>query len=159
MTGDPPGTEDDQIMHADAAIGATRSVRPATWREANPGLRGMLWRGARGHCPACGEGRLFAGYLKPVDRCEACGTDIGRIRADDAPPYFTIFIAGKVIAPFVFGLERALAPPLWVHAVLWGPVITLACILLLRPVKGATIGLMLRLGIDGSEHGPESGRA
>lgn len=159
MLGGLPGTGEDQIMHADAASGAIPSPRPATWRDADPGLRGMLWRGARGRCPACGEGRLFAGYLKPVDRCEACGTEFGRIRADDAPPYFTIFIAGKLIAPFVFGLERALAPPLWVHAALWGPVITLACILLLRPVKGATIGLMLRLGIDGSEHGPESGRA
>jgi uncharacterized protein (DUF983 family) len=146
-------------MRPDAARGATALPRPATDGGADPGLSGMLWRGARGRCPACGEGRLFAGYLRPVERCEACGADIGRIRADDAPPYFTIFLAGKLIAPFVFGLERALAPPLWVHAALWGPVITLACILLLRPVKGATIALMLRVGIDGSEHGPESGRA
>ena len=159
MSGRRPGTGENQIMRPDATSGAMPSSRPATWRQADPGLPGMLWRGARGRCPACGEGRLFAGYLKPVERCEACGTELARIRADDAPPYFTIFIAGKLIAPFVFGLERALAPPLWVHAVVWAPVITAACILLLRPVKGATIGLMLRLGMDGSEQGPESGRA
>lgn len=156
---DGPGTGENQIMRAEAATGATPSPRPTTWRDADPGLRAMLWRGACGRCPACGEGRLFAGYLTPAARCNACGTELGHIRADDAPPYFTIVIAGKLIAPFVFGLERLAAPPLWVHAALWGPVITATCILLLRPVKGATIALMLRLGIDGSEHGPESGRA
>lgn len=152
-----------QIMRPDAAGGACSDPpHPACGRPpagADPGLAGMLWRGARGCCPACGQGRLFVGYLRPVERCAACGTDLARIRADDAPPYFTIFFAGKLLAPFVFGLERALAPPLWVHAALWGPVILLVSLLLLRPVKGATIGLMLRLGIDGSEQGPESGRA
>jgi len=29
------------------------------------------------------------------------------------------------------------------------------CILLLRPIKGATIGWMMRLGFTGAEHGPE----
>ena len=98
-------------------------------------------------------------YLKVNRHCSSCGLELASYRSDDAPPYFTIVIAGKLIAPFVFGLERLAAPPLWVHAALWGPVITATCILLLRPVKGATIALMLRLGIDGSEHGPESGRA
>jgi uncharacterized protein (DUF983 family) len=42
-------------------------------------------------------------------------------------------------------------PPMWLHMVVWLPLFTIACILLLRPVKGATVGWMLRLGFARSE--------
>ena len=116
-----------------------------------------LSRGARGRCPICGEGRLFSGYLKVVD-CTACGAPLGRLRADDAPPYFTIFITGHLLVPPVLWVEKAYQPEMWLHMVVWLPLFTLACILLLRPVKGATVGWMVKLGFTGSEHGGEQDR-
>ena len=41
---------------------------------------GSVLRGLRSRCPACGEGRLFRSFLKPVDHCEACGEDIDERR-------------------------------------------------------------------------------
>jgi len=38
-----------------------------------PNLRTLLQRGLRQRCPCCGEGRVFAGWLKLHDRCERCG--------------------------------------------------------------------------------------
>lgn len=113
-----------------------------------------MMRGARGRCPCCGEGRLFRGYLRVVDACGHCGAPLGRVRADDAPPYFTIFIAGHLLLPGVFWIERAYQPPMWLHMAVWLPLFALVCILLLRPVKGATLAWMMRLGLTGDEQGP-----
>jgi len=113
-----------------------------------------LKRGARGLCPCCGQGKLFQGYLKLVPECSACHARLGDIRADDAPPYFTIVIVGHILAPLLLAVEKAYEPPIWVHMAIWLPLFTLACIAFLRPIKGATVGWMLRLGLTGSEHGP-----
>ena len=117
-------------------------------------------RGARNRCPVCGQGRVFQGYLKVVPECEVCHAPLGRLRADDAPPYFTIFIAGHLLVPPVLWIEKAYQPAMWIHMALWLPLFTIACILLLRPVKGATVGWMTRLGFTGDEHGgaPPGGR-
>lgn len=110
-------------------------------------------RGARNRCPVCGQGRVFNGYLKVVPACEVCHAPLGRLRADDAPPYFVIFLTGHLLVPPVLWIERAYMPPMWLHMVVWLPLFALACILLLRPVKGATVGWMSRLGLDSGEHG------
>lgn len=114
-----------------------------------------LWiaasRGARNRCPNCAEGRVFQGWLKVVPECESCQAPLGALRADDAPPYFTIFLAGHVLVPPLLLMERAWHPPLWVHLAVALPLIAIACTLILRPVKGAVIGWMLRLGITGHE--------
>ena len=112
-------------------------------------------RGMRNRCPICGIGKVFKGYLKVVDECSNCHAPLGRLRADDAPPYFTIFVAGHILFPPVLWIEKAYQPPMWLHMVVWLPAFTIACLLLLPPIKGATVGWMMRLGFDGSEHGAE----
>ena len=86
--------------------------------------------------------------------CSHCGTPLGRIHADDAPPYFTIFIVGHLLLPPVFWVEKAYHPPMWFHMALWLPLFAVVTTLLLRPVKGATVGLMLKLGFGGAEDIP-----
>lgn len=118
-----------------------------------PPLLVGMWRGARGLCPACGQTHAFAGYLKVVPECTNCGAPLGAFRADDAPPYFTIFIVGHVLVPILYHVEVAYRPPLWLHAAIFIPLALVMTLGLLRPVKGATLGLMLRLGMvktDGS---------
>lgn len=115
-------------------------------------------RGARNRCPICGVGKVFAGYLRVVQECSNCHAPLGRLRADDAPPYFTIFIVGHVLVPPILWVERAYQPPMWLHMVVWLPLLAIGCILMLRPIKGATVGWMTRLGFTGEEHGPEPAR-
>lgn len=112
-----------------------------------PDTKTAMLRGVRGRCPACGEPGLFAGWLKVAEKCGQCGAPVGAIRADDAPPYFTIFGVGHIIVPGMLLLEQAAAPPLWVHSAIWLPATVALAVGLMRPVKGATIGLMLRLGM------------
>ncbi|WP_420962321.1 DUF983 domain-containing protein [Brucella sp. IR073] len=115
--------------------GATAAARPQ-----RPLLQAM-WRGFCGRCPHCGEGKLFRAFVKPVDSCEACGEEYHHQRADDLPAYLTIFIVGHVVVAGFMGVEATLTLPLWAHMAMWGPLTVLLSLLLLQPLKGATIGL------------------
>lgn len=99
-----------------------------------------MTRGFRGRCPNCGEGRLFRAYLKVVDCCPACGTEFFHQRADDAPPYFVTLITGHIVVPAALAVEVAFSPPMWVHALLWGPLTIALGLGLLQPIKGAIVG-------------------
>ena len=120
-----------------------------------PPIGTALARGAMGRCPCCGQGRLFKGYLRLVDECSHCHAPLGRIRADDAPPYFTILIVGHVLVPIVFLVEKAWYPPMWLHMVVWLPLFAILSTLFLRPVKGAVVAWMMRLGLTGTEQGAQ----
>ena len=122
-----------------------RSVAPTAWPL--PSLTTALWRGVRCLCPACGETKAFSGYLRVVPECSNCGAPLGSFRADDAPPYFTIFIVGHILVPILYWVEVAYRPELWIMAAIFLPVSMIMTLGLLRPVKGATLGLMLRLGM------------
>ena len=65
----------------------------------------------------------------------------------------TIMITGHVLVPGVLWIERAYMPPMWVHMAVWLPLFAIICTLLLRPIKGATMGWMMRLGMTGDEGG------
>ena len=100
-----------------------------------------LLRGWRSKCPACGEGVLFSKYLKVKPQCGYCGLDLHGHQADDAPPYFTIFITAHLVVPALVAIERFAEPALWVQLTL-GLSLTAGLALFLLPrIKGATIGL------------------
>jgi uncharacterized protein (DUF983 family) len=104
-------------------------------------VRRALLNGFRQRCPACGAAPLFGRYLKVREACPGCGEALHHHRADDAPAYFTILIVGHVIVGTVLPIERAFSPPLWLHALLWGP-LTLGLTLALLPrIKGCIVGL------------------
>ena len=104
-------------------------------------LFAALWRGFRQRCPNCGRGALFHRYLKVAEACPACGEALHHQRADDAPPYVTIVVVGHIVVPLVLLAERAWAPPVFVHWLLWLPLCLLLVLLLLPRLKGALIGM------------------
>ncbi len=102
---------------------------------------GLFGLGMRGRCPRCGEGRLFDGFLDISDRCGACGLGFGGHDAGDGPAVFGVLVIGAVVVGLALWLELALAPPTWVHLVLWTPLILLGSVAILRPLKGVTLAL------------------
>lgn len=116
-----------------------------------------MFRGWRQKCPACGKGELYRQYLKVADTCPACGEELFHQRADDAPPYFTMVVVGHVVVGGVLILEKAAAPPSWVHLALWLPLTVILSLVLLPRVKGALVGLQWALrmhGFGGETDGP-----
>lgn len=116
-----------------------------------------VWRGARLRCPACGEGRLFSGYLATHEKCPKCGEELHHHRADDAPPYLTILTTGHIVVPMIVSTEVAYAPPVWVHTALWVPSVIALSLLLLPRFKGAIIGVQWALKMHGFDPDARSG--
>ncbi len=110
-----------------------------------------LSRGARLRCPSCGKVKIFRAYLKVNDICPNCHEELHHHRADDAPPYFTMLIVGHVIVGGVLALEQSHAPPTWVHAAIWLPLLLIMSLALLPPIKGALVGLQWALRMHGFE--------
>jgi uncharacterized protein (DUF983 family) len=100
-----------------------------------------IGRGLRCRCPRCGEGRLFRGFLTLRPACDACGLDYSFADSGDGPAIFVILLAGFVVVFAALITEVLYQPPLWVHVVLWGPLIVLVTFLPLRAMKGLLIAL------------------
>jgi uncharacterized protein (DUF983 family) len=98
-------------------------------------------RGLRGHCPHCGEGRLFQGFLKLRPACDRCGLDFNFADAGDGPAVFVILLGGAVVVAAALITEVVYQPPYWLHAMLWLPLILLVTLAPLRPIKGLLIAL------------------
>jgi len=134
----------------DTVVWTPQRAEPALpW--ARPALWPALKRGITGACPGCGKTHLFRGFIRPTAECSQCGAPLGRVPADDVPPYVTIMLVGHIVVPLMLLLERAESPPLWVHTAIFVPLTLALTIGLLRPIKGAVMGLMLHLGMPRPE--------
>jgi uncharacterized protein (DUF983 family) len=104
----------------------------------------LILDAARGLCPRCHAATLFEGPLRFAPRCCACGLDLSQFNVGDGPAAFLTLIVGAVVVAFALTLELKVHPPLWVHIVLWTPLIALAVVGSLRVAKGALLTLEYR---------------
>ena len=84
---------------------------------------------------------LFAGFLGQKSRCECCALDYSFIDSGDGPAVFVIMISGFIVVGGALAVEMLYAPPFWVHAALWVPLVVITAVLPLRLVKGILIAL------------------
>jgi uncharacterized protein (DUF983 family) len=124
-------------------------LAPVTRPDLPLNLQGAIWRGIKGHCPRCGQTRLFGKYLKPIAHCSNCNQDWTLHQADDFPPYVSILLTGHLIAPVLILIGGS-------AALTMGAKIALAMVLagalmlaLLQPAKGGIIALQWWLGMHG----------
>ncbi len=117
-------------------------------RPARPLWEAMM-RGLRGRCPHCGDGKLFASYVKTVDRCEVCSEEIHHHRADDLPAYLVIVIVGHIVVGAFMAVEATTDLTVLQHLAIWVPLTIIGSLALLRPIKGAVVGLQWALYMHG----------
>ncbi|MCI0600323.1 MAG: DUF983 domain-containing protein [Beijerinckiaceae bacterium] len=118
-------------------------------RDAWPAIR----KGLRGCCPACGKGKIFRAYLKVNDECPKCGEELHHHRADDAPPYMTIFVAGHIVGSLLLMADKFWPDaPLWLHAMIWPTLALILCLWLLPIMKGGLIAYQWALRMHGFDH-------
>jgi uncharacterized protein (DUF983 family) len=137
----------------------TVRMAPKTWtRETGLVEKRDVWtamkRGFRGRCPRCGEGKLFRAFLKTADRCSVCDLDFTPHRADDLPAYLVIVIVGHVMVPIFLLIETNYSPPVWLQLSIYLPLVLVASLALLQPVKGAVVGLQWALRMHGFDDNP-----
>ena len=104
----------------------------------------ILDAGLKGLCPRCGAPTLFAGMLKFAHRCARCGLDFDAFNVGDGPAAFLTLILGTVVVALAIWLQLAVAPPWWVHAIVWPPVSLALVVGSLRLAKGALIAAEYR---------------
>ncbi len=97
-----------------------------------------------GHCPRCGRGRLFRGFLDVAERCTTCGLDYGFADAGDGPAVFVSFAALIVVVALALIIDAAYEPSTWVLMLILVPLALVLCLGLLRPAKGLMLGLQYR---------------
>ena len=104
----------------------------------------VLVAALRCRCPRCGEGRLFNGLLTIAPRCAVCGLDLAAQDAGDGPAVFVVLILGALVVGLAILVEIEFSPPLWVHLLLWTPVVIGGAIAMLRPLKAWLIAMQYR---------------
>jgi uncharacterized protein (DUF983 family) len=97
-----------------------------------------------GRCPRCSTGKLFSGLLTVGECCTSCGLDYSIFDPGDGPAVFVILIEGAIVMGGVLWVEFTFQPPLWVHAVIWLPVVTVLTVALLRLVKSFLLVLQYK---------------
>jgi len=100
--------------------------------------------GLTGHCPRCGEGKLFDGFLTVAPCCRVCGLDYSFADSGDGPAAFVILIIGFIVIGLALWMEVNYSPPLWVHFILWVPLAIILSLLAMRSIKGILINLQFR---------------
>jgi uncharacterized protein (DUF983 family) len=105
----------------------------------SPLVAGLMCR-----CPRCGKGALYQGLLAVAPRCAVCDLDLRAHDSGDGPAAFAILFLGFIVVGLALVTEVRFAPPLWVHAVLWGPLILVGAIAILRPLKATMVALHYR---------------
>ena len=112
-----------------------------------------MLRGARGRCPACGDGRLFTRYLKVADHCPACGEALHHQRADDGPAYLTVLIVSHLGAPLLLASFIAWRPSAATMIWSFGIGAIVLSLMLLPIMKGGMVGLQWARRMHGFDDG------
>lgn len=104
-----------------------------------------MGRGTLCKCPNCGEGRLFDGYLEQVATCPKCGEPLAQFNAGLLLPLAVGLLVVLLFAVIflVIELNGGASPGSYLAILL--PTSTIASLLVLRPCKGALIGLLWAL--------------
>jgi uncharacterized protein (DUF983 family) len=92
--------------------------------------------GWKGLCPRCGEGHMFKSWLKISDRCEVCGLDYRFASPDDGPAFFSLTFVAFPLLFFIVWLQVAHEVPVPILVAIAIPLMSLGCLLPLRPIKG-----------------------
>jgi uncharacterized protein (DUF983 family) len=107
--------------------------------------------GLRCACPRCGQGKLFTGILTIREKCTVCDFDFGRLNADDGAAFFIIVLYSAIVLPLAAWFQFALDPPIWVHLVIWLPIIVFGAILLMRPFKAWLLAQQFKHNVDDAD--------
>ena len=147
-TGLSTGLSTGRLAHTCARMSpsdhaVTTGPLPATYLEA------ARRAGLSCTCPRCGSAPLFRKWLKPVERCAACGQDWSLQRADDFPAYVSIFVTGHLLAILVpvMLLSWQLSTTTTLIAVV--PIAVAVMLGVLQPAKGAIIAAQWWFGLHG----------
>lgn len=111
-----------------------------------------IMRGLRCKCPNCGEGDMFAKYLKVADTCPVCHEELFHHRADDGPAYLTILLVGHILGFVIHFMWVYFRPEPWVMATSLTIGAVALSLFLLPRMKGMVVGIQWARRMHGFGH-------
>lgn len=87
---------------------------------------------------------MFDGYLLIAPACTVCGQDFRAFDVGDGAAALVILVVGAIVCGLALWTEFTFQPPLWVHALLWAPLIAILTLVFLRVMKSALLVLQYR---------------
>ncbi len=116
-----------------------------------------ILNGIKLRCGACGEGKLFYGFLKLNSKCPSCARDMSSADTADGPAFFVGFGVLILLAPFLFLLPMSPLPLVWKVIsilILCGVLIGL-CLALLPIAKAILLNLQLHHNAEQATFGSD----
>ena len=89
---------------------------------------------------------MFSGYIAVLPHCPHCALDYAIFDPGDGPAVFGILIVGAIVCGSALWLEFTFHPPMWVHLVLWIPLILVLTFGFLRLAKSTLLVLQFKRG-------------
>jgi len=120
-------------------VGRLSATPPSARAPVSPWRAGIFCR-----CPRCGEGRLYAGFLKIADSCQVCGLSLKGADPGDGPAFFVMFLVGAIVVAAAVVVELIAQPPYWVHLLLWAPSVFVLSAIFLRPAKAMLVAFQYK---------------
>lgn len=117
-------------------------------------MKQALLRGAVGRCPACGEGKLFNGYLKVRHDCPNCKEEFHHHRADDGPAYLTVLIVSHIVGPLILVIYMMYRPSAMTMLLGFSAAVIVSSLALLPIMKGGFVAFQWARrmhGFDGKQ--------
>jgi len=108
------------------------------------GQPGITQAALFGLCPRCGAKGLWAGPARFDESCGTCGQELAAHEPSGRLLYLAVLPVTVLLILAALKLDDALRPPLWLHALLWPPVVALAVIGALRFAKTAALIARIR---------------
>lgn len=88
---------------------------------------------------------MFKGLLEIAPRCDACGVSFEGADVGDGASVFALFIVGFIaMVAYLLVAVTFNHPPLWVHGLIQLPLIPIATIACIRPLKGVLFALQFK---------------
>lgn len=139
--------EDDAMIAASMSQGTATATSAQLAKRSAPNVWLGIRRGTIRRCPACGEGKLFCGYLAVIPICSVCANDNEQYPSDDFAPYVTIFLVSHLMLPILLAADRVWDPPIELEMAIALPIFAIATLTLLPFAKGAVIGFAWSCGV------------
>ena len=95
----------------------------------------FAFRAVAGRCPRCGASGLFVAPASFAPQCRGCALDLAAVEPGPRSLYPVVLPLVIMLSLAAVRFDDALHPPLWVHALVWPPVVALVMIGALRLVK------------------------
>ena len=92
------------------------------------------------YCPNCGKEPIYESLLKTKKKC-SCGLKLSALDVGDGASFFAMFFLNIFVVILAIIVEIKFSPPLWLHIILWTPLIIILSILLIKYLKVLFIAL------------------